>query len=616
MQIIIPLNGLGERFKANNYKKPKPLIKICGKEIILRCLANIISDNKILLICNKELKKYRFDDLIRKEFFEKKIDIIYLDEDTRGAAESVYKGLKLANIKDDEEILILDGDTLFDKELIENANSFNHKNVVFYNYDKNSEPHFSYIKIKNNQVIDIVEKEKISNKICIGAYLFESCFIFKKITKFLLDNNQTQKNEFFISGVYKQLIKENKQIFASVYKKYQCLGTPIQLQSASYNTTYTEKLRFVFDIDNTLQTYPLARDQYSTVCPIQNTINFVKKLKEQGHYIILYTARRMRTHNGDIQKVIDDVGEITRAKIHEMGIPYDEIIFGKPYAHFYIDDLAINCFDDLEKETGFYFNDIEPRPYHKINIENNIVIKRGNLEGESYWYNNCPPHLLKKYFPKFINISKDEIIMGKIHGINLSYVYTSNLLSEQILEKILTSIKEIHQTKQNNFKSTINLNYTEKIIERYETNYDLYKNFCDSEKIYHELIEFFKTYNYKECEMIHGDPVFSNIFYDIDNNIKFIDVRGKQGKICTSFGDANYDFAKLYQSIVGYDYILLNKELNFKNINYYKNFLTSTYSHIFNDNLKMITKSLLFSLLPLHEDFQKKQQYYNLIDKL
>ena len=39
-------------------------------------------------------------------------------------------------------------------------------------------------------------------------------------------------------------------------------------------------------------------------------------------------------------------------------IPYDELIFGKPYAHYYIDDLAVNALDNLNFKLGQYENHI------------------------------------------------------------------------------------------------------------------------------------------------------------------------------------------------------------------------------------------------------------------
>lgn len=43
-------------------------------------------------------------------------------------------------------------------------------------------------------------------------------------------------------------------------------------------------------------------------------------------------------------------------QLSDYGIPHDEVAFGKPYAQFYIDDLAVSAFHDLHKALGFYPN--------------------------------------------------------------------------------------------------------------------------------------------------------------------------------------------------------------------------------------------------------------------
>lgn len=61
----------------------------------------------------------------------------------------------------------------------------------------------------------------------------------------------------------------------------------------------------------------------------------------------------MRTHGGNIGCVIADVGALTIRQLEDFGIPYNEIIFGKPFADFYIDDKAVLPYiDELHKETG------------------------------------------------------------------------------------------------------------------------------------------------------------------------------------------------------------------------------------------------------------------------
>ena len=47
MIIIIPLGGIGERFKNNGYKMPKAMIKVFGKPILYYLLENINYSNEL-----------------------------------------------------------------------------------------------------------------------------------------------------------------------------------------------------------------------------------------------------------------------------------------------------------------------------------------------------------------------------------------------------------------------------------------------------------------------------------------------------------------------------------------------------------------------------------------
>ena len=80
-----------------------------------------------------------------------------------------------------------------------------------------------------------------------------------------------------------------------------------------------------------------------------------------------------------------------------------------------------------------------------------------------------------------------------------------------------------------------------------------------------------------------------------------------------------YDWAKLYQSLIGYDTILLNKEINLEYqdsiINFFKNYFIELYSKDDFLNLQMITKSLLFTLIPLHDN-SNCEKFYRLIDSV
>lgn len=100
-------------------------------------------------------------------------------------------------------------------------------------------------------------------------------------------------------------------------------------------------MRIVIDLDGTICTLKKEGETYANVKPIPKTIRTIKKLKRQGHYIIIYTARHMKTCEGDTGKILARVGKITLDWLERYDIPYDEIHFGKPNADIYIDDQAV-----------------------------------------------------------------------------------------------------------------------------------------------------------------------------------------------------------------------------------------------------------------------------------
>lgn len=177
----------------------------------------------------------------------------------------------------------------------------------------------------------------------------------------LLDANTTQLSqdsvgEFYTSGVIAQMIEEGHSFRALQMdpRRMHVLGTPAQLRAFCIGQRTQPRLRICFDLDHTLVTAPRVPGDYTTCEPLSENIAACRALKAQGHHIIVATGRRMRTHKGNTAAVIADVGAVTLRQLHDFGIPHDEVAFGKPYAQFYIDDLAVSAFHDLHKAIGFY----------------------------------------------------------------------------------------------------------------------------------------------------------------------------------------------------------------------------------------------------------------------
>lgn len=624
MNVLIPIGGLGERFTKEGYTSPKPLINILGKCMLQYVInnLNICEEDNLIIVYNKSLTEFSFEEKVNK-FSKHKIYFIEIPYQTKGAAETVLYGLENLPINIiNKPIMLLDCDNFYTVDIIKlykESNKKNNKNVVFNFEDKYDKPIYSYVLLDNNKIIDIQEKIKISDYANTGCYCFANGNILKIFCEHIVTNNITFNNEYYISCVIKYMLTQKIEINSICINKedFYCLGTPMHIKMFASSYKNFDKLRICFDLDNCLVK---TENNYMTTIPIQENINYCNFLKSLGHTIIIHTARRMKTHNGNQGKLLKEIGMLTLQQLEDYNINYDEIYFGKPYAHYYIDDLAINSYNNLQKELGFYMSAIQERSFNNIEFNTiDIVTKRSKdlkkLNAEIYWYKNIPKEI-KNLFPKLYDYGNDFYSIEFIHGLTFSYLYSHELLTPEMFNCMLHNLNKIHNNKSNE-AINIYLNYATKLKNRYSNNKTFYEKFNNSKEDYKTIITFLEDYENKDCgscTMIHGDPVFTNIIFDKENNIKFVDMRGLLGDSESIYGDMHYDYSKIYQSLIGYDEIILNKEVN----NSYRNIMLQLFEEKIGkqlfDKCKMITNSLIFSMLPLHqEDLVKCKKFYKLI---
>jgi len=619
MNIIIPIGGIGQRFKDEGYLMPKPLINVLGKPMINRVIdsLNVTDDDCIYIVYNNQLKEFNFESLIKFYFPKKSIKFIALNHLTKGAAETVLYCLNtLSNVELNKNFLLVDCDTFYTDDIITLYKESEYKNLIYYFEDITTDPIFSYIKIdSDNKILDIKEKEKISDYANTGAYGFAHGHLLKTYCEDILKLNTS---ELYISYIYDKFLKDNIEVYGTKITNFNCVGTPLQLKI--YCNKYksnSEKLRICFDLDNTLVSYPQIHGDYSSVLPITKNINFAKFLKSLGHTIIIHTARRMKTHTGNVGGVVADIGKVTIDTLEKFEIPYDELYFGKPYANFYIDDLGVNPMLSLDKGLGIFNTITAPREFNKVEFNGSTMTKYTNNEGEVYWYQNIPKKI-EYLFPKVYSSENNKLILENIDGVTYSYLYTHKELSLTDLHILLDTLTSVYELKSND-DINIYSNYFYKLSNRYYSNKHIYKDIPESKELFILISNQLKDYENKNLgkqRIIHGDLVFTNII-KTKNSLKLIDMRGKVGDVLSIEGDMYYDYAKIYQSIIGYDYILNDIEMD----NVYMNqFLVEFESHFYKDELKyikLITASLLFSLIPLHSDTSEKfDKYFTLIKTL
>lgn len=91
--------------------------------------------------------------------------------------------------------------------------------------------------------------------------------------------------------------------------------------------------QFVFDIDGVIAQFSKELD-YAHVEPRTEMVKVIQKLHEYGNTIVLFTARGYVTGQ--------DWEAVTKEQMKKWNVPYDELIFGKPNADYYVDDKMMD----------------------------------------------------------------------------------------------------------------------------------------------------------------------------------------------------------------------------------------------------------------------------------
>ncbi|CZT52773.1 uncharacterized protein RSE6_14142 [Rhynchosporium secalis] len=698
LNIIIPIGGIGSRFSKMGYRYPKPLINIIGRPMILRIIDNLSlrKEDTLWMAVNAEIDdEFRIGQLVMKTFPELDFRLLRLKHQTKGASETLYVATQsMGKEYMGRRTVSLDCDTIYWADMLQNVRDIPIQyGAVFYFPDDGIAPIYSYIKTEEHPlptspnasstdskilptlelITDIREKIAISNKANTGAYVFATASLLHTWAGKNIDSNALRADvgEYYTSQMIGTMIHSAKLPFLGLVlakRDFSCVGTPEQLEELLMQMKFGEggmgkkrkevkKRRFCFDLDNTLVGGPAVSGDYSTCPPIWKNIKLVQQLHRAGHHIIIQTARRMRTHHGNVGAILRDVGPVTFAQLDKYEIPYHDIHFGKPWADIYVDDLAVHANLDTMKEIGWLLDEADPSsllsptslptrpttPLPSQNTQTLIAARPANLLPV------FPTVFAVDYLPATGNSTLE---MEYRQGLTFTHLLVGRSLTEGRLLKLLTALHSIHTTpssplsqhlpisaalgekfaQHSSFDNglhsggvNIYANYGTKLRSRYHNNAALYASLGPSAaECFSRLNEFLDTYEAEErgvhVPIIHGDPVLSNaILSPDDKSVSFIDVRCQLENTLTMEGDLHYDLAKILQSLLGYDHILFKdlsalpsasepilEECDERILqglqDVFWRWLEEKYtSRVHRKTLLRITASLIFSLIPLHK---------------
>lgn len=284
--LIVPCAGRSSRFP--NMKPKWMLTHPEGMTMLQKNLSaiNLNLFNRIIItILREHDKKYDAALFLKQVFPEDNIEILILDNLTSGPAETVYETIREKEVSGSFVVRDSDSYALFSLEHL-GFNFLVGMNLnKFLSTERLSDK--SFIVLDDHKLVTgIVEKQVVSDFVCLGAYGFKSTSDF--IQAFEKLKNGHHQKEIYVSHITSVLLIEDRFQYteADMYEDWGTLDV--------WKTLMQKRSCYFFDLDGVLlrNTGKYGKNNWdNTFEPITANIQFLKKLNLSGAQLILTTSR-------------------------------------------------------------------------------------------------------------------------------------------------------------------------------------------------------------------------------------------------------------------------------------------------------------------------------------
>lgn len=230
INIVIPSAGLGKRF---NTFLPKPLLDVNGKPMLVRVLENFYQAESVkftVCILKEHEEKFKIIDNINK-FTDLSIQYCEIDVLQDGPAKTCYLTKNL--IDPEEQLIVVNCDqVIFDLDLNRFINFSKKRNAdglvgtFFSNSPKNS-----YVKLNDlGEVVQIKEKEVLSNYATNGLHYWSKSKYFYDSCDKMFERNDKVLNEFYVAPSYNYMIENDMKVLHYFFNEHFPIGIPNDLE--------------------------------------------------------------------------------------------------------------------------------------------------------------------------------------------------------------------------------------------------------------------------------------------------------------------------------------------------------------------------------------------------
>ncbi|MBR5913842.1 MAG: hypothetical protein IKZ58_05730 [Selenomonadaceae bacterium] len=242
--------------------------------------------DKVIITIVKEHAEKFFADKILEDIFHfqtsEKFHLCILDDFTSCQAETIHKTLKLCDVTGDFAVKDSDNYIKISIPCLEKRNFVTGINIETFPHEIRRLGSKSFITVnEQNVILDIIEKKIKSGNISVGLYGFDDAELFHG-AYLHLNSTSVPHHEIYLSHIISYLIGIGQAIYQYLEAEdYEDWGTiqdwDIVLKKKSSIIILADELLFHCDKEN-------------FITPINENLNAIKKLYDEGAQIIVMTS--------------------------------------------------------------------------------------------------------------------------------------------------------------------------------------------------------------------------------------------------------------------------------------------------------------------------------------
>jgi RpiB/LacA/LacB family sugar-phosphate isomerase len=238
--LLIPIAGLGSRFKREGFQQPKQMLPLRpGATTFSESLASIdLESFEVRVVARREqldgdgLRNFLSEELRGKDF-----KLFEISEKTQGSVDTCLQVLDDSDLE--RQLHIFTMDVAF--EPVYKPGIFGDKcsgGILTFKSNSNS---YSYVQTTTEGIaLRTAEKEVISDQALVGIYYFARTGDFISAALEMIKAEDTTRGEYYIAPLYNRLIEAGAEIHAKQIDKMHLFGIP---EEYFFYKTFSQKTR-------------------------------------------------------------------------------------------------------------------------------------------------------------------------------------------------------------------------------------------------------------------------------------------------------------------------------------------------------------------------------------